>query len=84
MQVFDLDEYLTWYIRALHNERVSPEAKEHAREMLLKLDEQEARQELTEQSMHIPYHRHRRARSCDDNRPRSPRERIDAARGYKA
>ncbi|KAJ5378291.1 uncharacterized protein N7496_005700 [Penicillium cataractarum] len=72
------------YKAALHNEHVSPEAKEHAREMLLKLDEQQAHQELMEESMHVPYHHHRRERSCGDDRQRSPQERINAARGYKA
>ena len=71
--------------RALHNEHVSIEAKEHAREMLLTLDEEEARKELGE-SVHMPYHRHQRhqRRSYGGERPVSPQERIDAARGYKA
>jgi hypothetical protein len=51
--------------------------------MLLKLNEQEARQELSEVSVHIPYHRHR-GRLSGNERPRSPLERINAARGYKA
>ncbi|KAJ5741055.1 hypothetical protein N7493_000927 [Penicillium malachiteum] len=74
------------YKAALHNKKVSMEAKEHAQEMLPKLNEEGARQELREKSSHMPYHRHQRygQRSRRDEIPISPQGRIDAARGYKA
>ncbi|KAJ5691601.1 hypothetical protein N7488_012336 [Penicillium malachiteum] len=74
------------YKAALHNRKVSSQAKEHAQEMLPNLNEEGARQELREKSSHTPYHRHRgyRARSHRDEIPVSPQGRIDAARGYKA
>ncbi|KAJ5958901.1 uncharacterized protein N7479_006051 [Penicillium vulpinum] len=71
------------YKAALQNDRVSVEAKDHAREMLLKLNEEEARQELGEESGHVPYHRHQQ-RSYENERPSSPEGIIGAARGYKA
>ncbi|KAJ5379696.1 uncharacterized protein N7496_002124 [Penicillium cataractarum] len=70
------------YKAALHNEHVSPEATKHAQEMLQRLNEQEALQELSGESVHVPYHRHER-RSSGDERSRSLQERISAARGYK-
>ena len=76
-------EELTTKFRALHNEHVSIEAKEHAEQMLQKLNEEEARHELLEGGEHPPYHRHQR-RSSIEKRTSSPQERINAARGYKA
>jgi hypothetical protein len=67
----------------LSNERVSIEAKEHAREILLKLNDEEAHQELGEKNMYMPYHRHRRS-SYAGERPVSPQNIINVARGYKA
>lgn len=67
----------------MHNEHVSNEAKEHAREMLNKLHEDEARLELSEESVHVPYHRQPRT-LLGDERPITLQERINAARGYKA
>jgi len=69
--------------RALHNEHVSIEAKQHAEQMLRMLNEEEARQQLHEEGEHQPYHRHQR-RSPVGERPSSPQEVINAARGYKA
>ncbi|KAJ5100115.1 hypothetical protein N7532_007116 [Penicillium argentinense] len=71
------------YKAALHNEHVSAEAKQHARDILHGLNEQDARRELSEENMRKPYHRHQR-RSSGGKTPDSPQERINAARGYKA
>ena len=46
-------EELTTKFRALHNEHVSIEAKEHAEQMLQKLNEEEARHELLEGGEHL-------------------------------
>lgn len=51
--------------------------------MLLKLNEEEAHQELGEEISYMPYHRHQGG-SYADEIPASPQETIDAARGYKA
>lgn len=67
----------------MHNEHVSIEAKKHAEEMLLKLNEEEARHELLEGGEHMPYHRHQ-LRSSVRETATSPQDRINAARGYKA
>ncbi|CEL08994.1 hypothetical protein ASPCAL12138 [Aspergillus calidoustus] len=77
------------YRAALNNPHVSAEAKEHARQLLLELDVDEARHELLDDSgpPHAAYHRQRKnlskAEEEEDRRPRSPQERINAARGYK-
>ncbi|KAL2869562.1 Con-6 family protein [Aspergillus lucknowensis] len=74
------------YKAALHNPHVHDEAKQHAREMLDKLNEEEARVELHAEggAHHAEYHRHRA--SVPEAHPRhlSPQERINSARGYKA
>lgn len=77
------------HLRALHNPHVSPEAKEHARQMLQTLDEDEARQEMHDEGPHhAAHHRHHghadSAHRHGHGRPTSPQERINAARGYKA
>ncbi|KAL4761931.1 Con-6 family protein [Aspergillus foveolatus] len=73
---------------ALHNPHVSETAKEHARQSLQDLDEDEARREMQEEAgQHVPYHRqHRRyeTRHASTDQPMPPQERINAARGYKA
>jgi hypothetical protein len=70
--------------RAIHNPRVSREAKQHARQMLLELDDEEAREELYNKVVEdVPFHRHHE-RPLDNKGPTSPQERINAARGYKA
>jgi hypothetical protein len=74
--------------RALHNPHVSETAKEHARQSLQDLNEDEARREMQEEAgQHVPYHRqHRRyeTRHASADQPMPPQERINAARGYKA
>ncbi|BCS17637.1 Con-6 family protein [Aspergillus puulaauensis] len=77
------------YKAALHNPHVSPEAKEHARQMLQTIDEDEARQEMHDEGPHhATHHRHHghagSAHGHGHERPTSPQERINAARGYKA
>ncbi|KKK12658.1 hypothetical protein AOCH_001356, partial [Aspergillus ochraceoroseus] len=70
--------------RALNNPHVSNEAKRHARQMILQLDEDQAREELSHQGVqHLPYHRHHEC-SPSEEIPSLPQERINAARGYKA
>lgn len=51
--------------------------------MLPQLNEEEARLELSEESVHVPYHRQPRSLSGDE-RPITLQDRINAARGYKA
>ncbi|KAL5043816.1 hypothetical protein BDW71DRAFT_216160 [Aspergillus fruticulosus] len=76
--------------RALHNPHVSEAAKEHARQSLQHLDEEEARRQLQDETVqHAPYHRrhgsgHYENRHIPGDQQMSPQERINAARGYKA
>ncbi|KAL4781553.1 Conidiation protein 6-domain-containing protein [Aspergillus varians] len=71
------------YKAALHNPHVSEEAKERAKKMLEELDEDQARQEMqSEGPHHAAFHRHHGR--LPGERPGSPQERINAARGYKA
>lgn len=51
--------------------------------MLPQLNEEEARLELSEESVHVPYHRQSRRLSGDEG-PITLQDRINAARGYKA
>ncbi|KAJ5772767.1 hypothetical protein N7457_007663 [Penicillium paradoxum] len=75
------------YKAALNNPRVSDEAKQHAREALPEINEQEARQQLEQEApqQHVPYHRERStSEDMESQIPSSPQDRVNAARGYRA